>query len=64
MYEFIKIRHNVLIECHWNHMEMKTFNYMLEIDILRSFSQKDWVSSGVLFQGLGVQDKTPRLPAG
>ena len=28
---------------------------MLEIDILRNFSKKIWVSWGVLFKGLGVQ---------
>ena len=39
-------------------MEMKKFNYMLKIDILRISSQKNWVSRGVLFQGLGVY-KTP-----
>ena len=37
--------------------------YMLEIDILKKFSQKYWVSWGVMFYGLGVQKK-PRCPAG
>ena len=41
MYEFIKIRHNILIQCNGNYMEMKKFNCMLEIDILRNFSQKN-----------------------
>ena len=36
MYEFIKIRHDFLIHCHGNYMEMKKFNYMLEIDNLRN----------------------------
>ena len=39
MYKFIKIRHDILIQCHGNYMEMKKFNYMLEIDILRNSSQ-------------------------
>ena len=40
MYEFIKIRHNILnIQCHGNHMERKKLNYMLEIDISRNSSQ-------------------------
>ena len=39
MYEFIKIRHNILIQYHGNYMEMRKFNYMLEIDILRNSSQ-------------------------
>ena len=53
-----RIRHDILIQCHGNHMEMKIFNYMLEIDILRNSSQKIWVSWGVLFKGLGVQKDT------
>ena len=39
MYKFIKIRHDILIQCHGNYMEIKEFNYMLEIDILRNSSQ-------------------------
>ena len=35
MYESIKI------QCHGNSMEMKRFKYMLEIDILRNYSQKN-----------------------
>ena len=30
----------MLLQCHGNHMEMKKFNYMLEIDILRNSSPK------------------------
>ena len=41
-YKFIKIRHDILIQCHWIHMEMEKFKYMLEIDILRNSSQKNW----------------------
>ena len=39
MYKFIKIRHDILIQCHGNYMGMKKINYMLEIDILRNSSQ-------------------------
>ena len=39
-------------------MEMKKLNFMLLIDILRNSSQKNWVSWGVLFKGLGVQKDT------
>ena len=38
MYKFIKIRHDILIQCHGNKMEIK-FNYIPEIDILRNSSQ-------------------------
>ena len=41
VYKFIKIRHEILIQCHGNFMEMRKFNYMLEIDISRNSSQKD-----------------------
>ena len=41
MYKFIKIRLDILIQCHGNYMEVEKFNYMLEINILRNFSQKD-----------------------
>ena len=40
MYKFIKIRHEILIQCHGNYMEMKKLNYMLGIDILRNSSHK------------------------
>ena len=43
-YRFIKIRHDILIQCHVNYTEMKKFNYMHEIDILRNSSQTFWVS--------------------
>ena len=30
MYTFIIIRHDILIQCHGNYMEMKNLNYMLK----------------------------------
>ena len=41
MYISIKIRHDILIQCHVNYMEMNKFNYVLEIDILRNSLQKN-----------------------
>ena len=41
MYEFIKIRHDILLQYHGNYIGMNFFNDMLEIDILRNFSQKN-----------------------
>ena len=32
--------HDILIQCHGNYMEMKQFNYMLEINILTNSSQR------------------------
>ena len=40
VYKSIKIRYDILIQCHGNYVEMKKFNYMLEIDILRNSSAK------------------------
>ena len=41
MFKVIKIRHDILIKCHWIYVEMTTFNYMLEIVILRISSQNN-----------------------
>ena len=38
MYKFIKIRHDIIKQCHGNYKEMKKFNYELEIDIFRNSS--------------------------
>ena len=43
--------------------DLKNFNYMLEIDILRNDSHKYLVVRGVIFEGFGGQ-KMPRCPAG
>ena len=41
MYKFIKIRHDILNQCHGNYKEMKEFSYKLEIEIFRNSTQKD-----------------------
>ena len=41
MYKFIKIRHDIIKQCHGNYEEMIKFNYKLEIEILRNSPQKD-----------------------
>ena len=59
MYKFIKIRHDIIKQCHGNYKEMKTFNYKLKIEILRNSTQKDF---GVLrgsFQGFGCPKRHP-----
>ena len=40
MYLLIEIRHNILIKCLGNCIELEKSNFMLEIDILRNYSQK------------------------
>ena len=40
MYEFIKIRHDIIGQCHGNY-KMKKFNNKLEIEIFRKSTQKD-----------------------
>ena len=39
IYLLIEIKHNILIECHLNYIEMIKFNYMLENDIFWNSSQ-------------------------
>ena len=48
MYKFIKIRHDIINQCHGNYKEMKKFNFKLEIEIFRN-STKDFL--GVLRGG-------------
>ena len=59
MYKFIKIRHDIIKQCHGNYKEMKKFNYKLEIEIFRNSTQK---YLGVLrgsFQGFGCPKRHP-----
>ena len=46
----------------WELYGDEKFNYMLEIEILRSSSQKNWMPLGVNFKGFGVE-LMPRHPA-
>ena len=39
----IEIRHNIILQYHGNYSEVKLI-YMLELDILKYYSQKTWVS--------------------
>ena len=41
MYKFIKIRHDIIKQCHGNYKEMKRFNYKLEIEIFRNSTQNN-----------------------
>ena len=59
MYKFIKIRHNIIKQCHGNYKEMRKFNYKLEIEIFRNSTQN---ILGVLrgsFQGFGCPKRHP-----
>ena len=40
MYKFIKIRHDIIQQCHGNYKEMKKFNHKLEIEIFRNSTLK------------------------
>ena len=59
MYKFIKIRHDIIIQCHGNYMELKKFNYMLETDILRNSSQKVLGALRGAFKGFGCPKRHP-----
>ena len=39
MYKFIKMRHDIIKQCHGNCKEMKKFNYKLEMQIFRKSTQ-------------------------
>ena len=59
MYKFIKIRHDIIKQCHRNNKEMKKFNHNLEMEIFRNSTQK---FLGVLrgsFQGFGCPKRHP-----
>ena len=40
MCKFIKIRHNIIKQCHGNYKEMKKFNFKPEIEIFRNSTLK------------------------
>ena len=66
MYKFIKIRHDIIKQCHGSYKEMKNFNYKLEIEIFWNSTLKNL---GVLtpegfFLRVWVSKKAPRRPAG
>ena len=39
--KFIKIRHDIIKQCHGNYKEMKKFNYELEIEFFRNSTLKN-----------------------
>ena len=43
MYKFIKIRHDIIKQCHGNFKEMKKINNKLEIENFRKSTQKKLV---------------------
>ena len=59
MYKIIKIRHDIIKQCHGNYKEMKKFKFKLEIKIFRNSTHKNL---GVLrgsFQGFGCPKRHP-----
>ena len=63
MYLLLEIKHAVLIQCYGNHIEVKKFNYTLEIDLKRNSSQTFLGVLMVGIFGLGVQ-MMPKRPDG
>ena len=41
IHKFIKIRHDIIKQCHGNYKEMKKFNYELEIEVFRNSTLKN-----------------------
>ena len=65
MYRYIKIRHDIIKQCHGNYKEMRKFNYKLEIEIFRNSTLKDLgVRPEGFFLRVWVSKKAPRRPAG
>ena len=65
MYVLNEIRHNIVILCHRNYVELKKTNYVLEIDYYSNYSKitKKIFGCPLIFESLGVQ-MTPRHSAG
>ena len=53
MYLLIEIRHDILVQCYGYYIEMKKFNFMLVINILRNSSQDNLVVLRFNFWELG-----------
>ena len=64
MYKFIKIRHDIIKQCHRNYKEMKEFNYKLKIEIFRNSTRKKIGCPEGYFLRVWVSKKAPRRPAG
>ena len=64
MYKFIKIRHDIIKQCHGNYKEMKKNNFKLEIEIFRNSTQKIFGYPEMFFSRVWVSKKAPRRPAG
>ena len=61
---FIKIRHDIIKQCHRIFKEIKKFNYNLEIEISRNSTQKKFGCPERFFLRVWVSKKAPRRPAG
>ena len=59
MYEFIKLRHDIIKQCHGNYKEMKKFNYKLDIEIFRNSTQNILGVLRASFQGFGCPKRHP-----
>ena len=63
MYKFIKIRHDIIKQCHGNYKEMNKFNNKLEIEIFRNSTLKIKKIRCLeeFFLRVWVSKKAPRL---
>ena len=59
MYKFIKLRHDIIKQCHGNYKEMTKFNYKLEIEIFRNSTQNILDVLRGSLQGFGCPKKHP-----
>ena len=59
MYKFIKIRHDIIRQCHGNYKEVKEFNCKLEIEVFRNSTQKNLGFLRGSFLGFGCPKRHP-----
>ena len=59
MYKFIKIRQDIIKQCHGNYKEIKKFNDKLEIEIFRNSLHKNFGVQRGSFQGFGCPKRHP-----
>ena len=59
MYKFIKIRHDIIKQCHENNKKMEKISYKLEIEIFRNSTQKNLGVLRGAFSGFGCPKRHP-----
>ena len=59
MYNFMKIRHDIIKQCHRNYKEMRKINNNLKIEIFRKIHTKKFGCPEGFFLGFGCPKRYP-----